>query len=111
MSDASAPRMTNPPSGDDDDEGWAEILELEREFAAEAEPAPVTKWETTEQMLAELGKIGLDASKLKLPSRTWTPDEAFEALAAVGVTGNHFSLPGDPPKRLEDRLYPNHVRK
>jgi hypothetical protein len=88
-------------------------LATEKEFRAEAglEPTPVTQWETTEAMLAELGKIGLDGSKLKLPSRAWTPDEAFEGLAAAGVSGDHFTLPGDPPKTREQRLYPGLVRK
>ena len=113
MSETSTPRMTNPPppDADEQDSAWGEILELEREFAAEAtgEPAPKV-FQTTEQMIAELGKVGLDASKFGLPSRTWTVEEAHEVLTQRGVTGDSFTLPGDKPKPIEQRWYPSKTK-
>jgi hypothetical protein len=106
------PRMTDGPT-DEADQAWADILQMESGFRAEADLAPAlaSHWESTEAMLAELGKIGLDASKLKLPSQSWSPDQAYEALAAAGITRGHFSLPEDPPKTREQKLYSGLGRK
>jgi hypothetical protein len=95
------PRMTNQP--DPDDEAWNDILELERELAAEAagEPARVPTM-TTEQLVATLSHNGLSA-KVDLPARDWTVDEAHAELMKRGVTADHFVSPDDP---IEKRWYP-----
>lgn len=78
-----------------------------RDQAAAERKAAAQTWSTTEQMIADLSKVGVDASKFKLPSRAWTPDEAYEALKQLGITGDSFTLPGEKPRRREDILYPN----
>jgi hypothetical protein len=89
--------MTDP--NPDDDALWAEI---EAEVAAE-ERAKTPRFASTEQLIAELGKHGLDASKFGLPARDWTVDEAHEALSKLGVTGESFKPP--KPPTIEQRWY------
>jgi len=109
MSNTNTPRMTNPPSPDDDDEAWLEILAMEQEFwdglEFVGEPEPVKAWKTTAHLIESLSQNGLDASGFKLPSRAWTVDEAYEELTKRGVTGDSFKLPGDQPAPLEQRWY------
>jgi hypothetical protein len=52
-------------------------------------------------MTAELREVGIDVAKFKLPDRSWTPDEAFEALKKNGVTGESFKFP-KPKSQLTD---------
>src|SRR5215813_11186958 len=91
---------------DDAEEAWREILEIEGEMAAEeaahhgepkTEPKPEAKtkvdgWPTTEKMIQDLRKVGLDVAKFRLPSRAWTLNEAEAELRKRGVTGEDFKL-------------------
>jgi hypothetical protein len=72
----------------------AELDREDRELLGESEP----KTWTTDQMIEQLGKVGIDVKKNpKLPARSWTPDEAYEVLKKHGVTGDDFKLPGASP--------------
>ena len=103
--------MTDGPT-DEADQAWADILQMEEGFRAEAglAPAPKTSW-TTAEMTAELGRAGIDVGAMRLPARSWSVDEVHEALTQRGIGADHFTLPGDPPKTREKRLYPGLVRK
>jgi len=76
-----------------DDPRMADVFDeldaIEAEMDAEArelrgEPKPKT-W-TTQQMLGELIKVGIDLTPAGLPSREWTEEQAFEELKKRGIT-------------------------
>jgi hypothetical protein len=88
----------------------AEDAEMFGEPAPEPKPKEKEKFWTTEQMIADLGKVGIDVKKFNLPARSGTEDEAYEVLQKNGVTGESFKFPKPRPpqtdlQRLANALY------